>query len=135
MPRNKVHCRAAVVLETMWGNPGWAPGWFHINQQNYTGRRLHWLLGHEDFWVTNACPQQVANATQHGRPDPAWLAHNLQRRAYDLLLVCGRVAQATYAHCGYVPPCRVVYIAHPAARTWTRAQLDECQQLIQRGVH
>ena len=120
-----IHARALVVLETMWGDAGRAPGLFKINPHNHSGKRLYKLLGHADFWVTNACPWQVGSATQHGKPDPAWLARNLQRMSYDLLLVCGRVAQKTFDQCEYVPPCKVLKMLHPAARTWTKAKLQE----------
>ncbi|MCK9568811.1 hypothetical protein M0R72_07720 [Candidatus Pacearchaeota archaeon] len=130
-----IHIRCVAVLETMWGTEGKAPGMFRINPQNHTGRRLYWLLGHDNLWVTNACPQQVANARQHGKPDSEWLSYNLQRCSYGLLLVCGKVAQATFAQCDYKPSCRILGMPHPAARTWTKAMLLEWQQRIQSGVH
>lgn len=133
--RGTIHVRCLVVLETMWGRAGKAPGLFHINPQNHSGRRLYWLLSHSDFFVTNACRNQVNNAREHDKPDPVWLATNLQRCKYDLLLVCGKVAQATYARCGYVPNCRVLQIPHPAARTWTKATLEETRRLIEEGAH
>ena len=127
-----IHCKAAAILETMWGDPGKAPGWFRISPYNFTGRRLYWLLGHHDLWVTNACREQVANARQHGTPDPEWLASNLKRLRFDLLLVCGRVAQRTFNACGYRPPkCRIIEMPHPAARIWTKADLERWRQLIQ----
>ena len=125
------HCKAAAILETMWGTPGKAPGWFRINPQNHTGRRLYWLLGHKDLWCTNVCQQQVANAQQHGKPDPSWLERNLKRLDMELLLVCGRIAQQTFAVCRYRPQCRIVEIPHPAARTWTKQSLLEYQRIIQ----
>lgn len=130
------HAKCLVILETMWGGSGHAPGLFHINPKNHTGRRLYWLLGHNDLWVTNACREYVDNARQHGTPDPKWLAKNLQRMTYDLLLICGNVAQRTYRKCGYVPECTVMEIPHPAWRGWTRDRLDITRELInesQRG--
>jgi hypothetical protein len=131
-----IHTRCLAVLETMWGGNGHAPGLFRINPNNFTGRRLYWLLGHEDLWVTNACRELVANARLHGEPDPAWLAKNLQRLTYDLLLVCGKVAQTTYGECGYMPDCRVLEMPHPASRSdWSRLNLEAWQKLIQSGAH
>ena len=132
----KVSTRCVAVLDTMWGGDGHAPGLFRINPNNFTGRRLYRLLGHKDLWVTNACRELVENAKGHGKPDPKWLAKNLQRMTYDLLLVCGRVAQRTYADCGYVPDCRVLKMPHPASRSdWSRENLDKWQKLIQEGDH
>lgn len=128
------HSRAVAVLETMWGDSGKAPGLFRINPFNHTGRRLYWLLGHNDLWVTNACKEQVDHAGLHGRPDPEWLARNLQRIKCDLLLVCGKIAQRTFANCGYRPDCRIIEMPHPAARVWTRAALDWWRDYIQYEV-
>lgn len=126
-----MHTKALVVLETMWGGNGKAPGLFRINPYNYSGKRLYSLLGHSDFWVTNACRELVSHANAHGKPDPEWLAQNLQRLTYDLLLLCGKVAQQTYDRCGYVPPCRIERMPHPAARTWTKAELERWRTLLQ----
>lgn len=130
-----IHTRCLAVLETMWGEDGDAPGLFRINPQNFTGRRLYWLLGHEDLWVTNACREQVANARLHGRPDPEWLAQNLKRLSYNLLLVCGRVAQRTFLECGYSPRSRIIEMPHPAARVWTHGSLDQWKRIIRAGKH
>jgi len=133
----KIHARCLAVLETMWGacaDNQSAPGIFRINPHNHTGRRLYWLLGHRDLWVTNACTEYVRNARQHGTPCPDTLSKNLQRLTYDLLLVCGKVAQDTYRNCGYVPNCRVLEIPHPAWRGWTQAKLLETRELIQNEV-
>ena len=119
-----IHTKSLVVLETMWGGSGNAPGLFHINPHNHSGKRLIYLIGHEDFWVTNACREYVKRAKQHGSPDPKWLAENLQRLTYDLLLVCGKVAQHTYRMCEFNPDCKVVEIPHPAARNWTKSRLE-----------
>lgn len=119
----------------MWGECGKSPGWFRINPKNHTGRRLYWFLGHDDLWVTNACREQVAKATLHGTPDPEWLASNLKRLTYDLLLLCGNISQETYLKCGYRPECRIVAIPHPAARMQTKELLEEYQEIIRLGVH
>jgi hypothetical protein len=130
--------RACAILETMWGSPveRRAPRWFQINRDNHTGRRLYWLLGHEDLLVTNACPQYVATAKHHGKPDPAWLAENLQRIECGLLLVCGSVAYNTFIACGAVPTWRrVMHIKHPAWRGWTKEALSQLQQQIRADIH
>jgi hypothetical protein len=114
----------------MWGECGNAPGMFRINHRNHSGHRLYQLIRHVDFWVTNACREQVDSPNKHGRPDPAWLRWNLERLDYDLLLVCGRVARETYERCGFIPRCEVMKIKHPAARDWTKAEIRETQVRI-----
>lgn len=126
-----MHVRVVAVLEVMWGNPRpLAPGFFRINPYNFSGRRLYWLLGHQDLLVTNACRELVSSARGRGTPDPDRLAKNLRRLTYDLLLLCGKVAQQTWSVCGYVPDCKIVQMPHPAARTWTRQQLDEWKERL-----
>lgn len=127
-----------VILDTMWGTGGRAPRWFHINPQNHSGRRLYALTGarYGELYVTNACPQQTTHATRHGRPDAGWLAVSLRLIPGNAhrapLLVCGAVAQRAYerilARTGHVGP--VYYMKHPAARTWTRKELDRVRQEI-----
>ena len=126
-----IHTKCLAILETMWGGSGNAPGLFRINPDNHTGRRLYFFLGHHDLWVTNACKELVGNARIHGTPDPEWLAKNLQRITYDLLLVCGSVAHKTFEECGYVPDCRIEYIPHPAWRGWTKVGLELTRRKLQ----
>lgn len=130
-----IKTRCLVVLETIWGGDGQAPGLFRINPDNHSGKRLIYLLGHRDFWVTNACKEYVANAQQHGKPDSRWLATNLNRLEYDLLLVCGRVAQKTYNRVRSKPHCRTIIAPHPAARTWTKESLILWRDRIQSNLH
>jgi hypothetical protein len=130
------HVRCLAVLETMWGTPGNADELFPINPGNFTGKRLYWLLGHNELLCTNACREQVSGPSEHGTPDPSWLNANLQKLSYDLLLVCGKVAQATYDRCAYTPACRIIRIPHPAARgCWNKHYLAATQKLIQSGPH
>lgn len=126
--------RAVAILEVMWdwrartsaaGYQERAPRWFDINPHNFTGRRLHrWLEHFDDFKVTNACPQLVSSAKGRGTPDSAWLSENLiALQPFDLLLVCGRVAQETYKRADAVG-ARIIELPHPAARCWNRQGLD-----------
>ncbi|MFA5376299.1 MAG: hypothetical protein WC455_11195 [Dehalococcoidia bacterium] len=128
------HARCVAVLDTFWGYEGKAPGMFRINPDNHSGRRLYWLLGHEDLWCTNACKEAVGNARGHGAPNPEWLSGNLQRVTCDLLLVCGTVAKQTLIRCAHQPPCRRLYIPHPAARV-KKVDWDMWRDIIQRGAH
>lgn len=131
-----------VVLETMWGTHGSAPRWFPINPDNHSGKRLYRMTGMEDWhvWVTNACPQQTGHATQHGKPSPRWLHESLIRLPRHIspwtpLLVCGKVAQATYDEVcenGYEHLGKVLRLRHPAARTWTTEQMQAVRRTITR---
>lgn len=134
---------AVVVLEVMWdwnamttdaGYAEEAPRWFSINPDNFSGRRLHYLMDGRSFLVTNACRELVTSAKGRGKADPAWLAENLEAMSkwgYKLLLVCGGVAWETYQKCGYRPPgCRILKMKHPAARDWTTEHLKRYQRWI-----
>ncbi len=129
-----IHTKCLAILDTMWGGSDQAPGLFRINPNNYTGKRLYWFLGHDDLWVTNACGEYMANAKQHGTPNPERLAKNLRRITYDLLLVCGSVAKKTYLKCGYTPKCEILMIPHPARRGWTKSKLEWTKNLIQKKL-
>lgn len=113
-----------------------APRYFRINPRNHSGRRLYSLIGPgARLLVTESCRELVSAANRHGTPDPEWLRENLQLLddpPFDLLLVCGKVAQATFTRCDYTPrQAPVMEIPHPAARTWTRQQIDEIAARIQ----
>ena len=130
-----IHTKVAVVLETMWGDHvRRAPRWFRINQYNHSGKRLYKLVDSTDLLVTNACKYMVTSPNDHGKPDPVWLAENLQRVHCDLLLVCGKVAQETFDKCRYTPLCKVLKMPHPAWRGWTKALLKEWQHLIKESL-
>ena len=127
--------RVVVVLAVQWGYPGdTVARWFHINPYNHSGRRLIRLIGHGAFKVTNACPDIVYRADQQGTPDEAWLRHNLKSLRPAVVLVCGRVAQATFER-GMVPAgTKVFKLPHPAARTWTKQMIEQWSRRIQRAV-
>lgn len=128
------------VLDTMWGNVDRqiSPRYFRINPLNRSGKRLLWLLGGEyKLLITNACKELVSNPNKHGKPDPVWLEENLiQLRAkgkIDLLLICGNTAKRTFLQVADNVGAwdmeslaeHVLYIPHPASRTWTRKALDD----------
>jgi hypothetical protein len=95
--------KIVAVLESMWdwrqmtSGAGYAeaPRSFRINPKNYSGKRLYRIVGADaDLHVTNACRELVGSASEHGKPDPAWLRENLDLLApFDVLLVCGKVAR------------------------------------------
>jgi len=125
------------VLETMWGSVnGRAPRAFHINPHNYSGRRLYKFVGSgARLLVTNACRELVNSARRHGKPDSQWLAANLRRlEPIRVLLVCGKVAQKAFKDSGHPTNARVFYLAHPAARNWTKAKLRETERRVQQAL-
>lgn len=139
----RVRPRVVAILETMWGDEaGEAARFFRISHQNFSGRRLYKLIGSAaSLLVTNACRELVTSARHHGTPNPAWLAENLRyldaaHHRIQILLVCGKVAQATYKTCGYLADkAAVIEMPHPAARAvWTTTYLDEIAQRIARQV-
>lgn len=141
--------KAVAILDVMWdwgsmtsssGYTEIAPTYYRINPNNHTGSRLYWFLGGrgkvvDDLLVTNACKELVCSAKERGTPDKKWLRENLAELwPFDLLLVCGKVAQATYEQKSALHPCRIIEMPHPAARTWNTASLVKCQQFIQSGT-
>lgn len=140
--------KVVAILEVMWdwrsmtssaGYEERAPGYYRINPDNFTGSRLYDWLGtegqyYDDLLVTNACPQLVCSPTQRGTPDKTWLRDNIKELLpFELLLVCGRVAQRTYEQ-GWIPrDIRIIELPHPAARVWTRESLAFAKRLIQEG--
>lgn len=136
------------VLETMWGDRnGRAPRYFKINPHNLSGKRLYRFVGQQNasrLYVTNACPQLVNAAHKHGKPDPVWLLDNLKRLKPAVILLCGKVAQRTFEQANGlraiaswddgVGKVLVMYMMHPAARTWTKAKLLETERQVQRSL-
>lgn len=146
------------VLETMWdwesqttgaGYTKTAPDFFSISPNNFSGKRLYYLTGldsSERLWCTNVCPELVSHPSQHGTPNVEWLTRNLERwlasKIYTkegtdkVVLVCGEVAQTTMNHYRYSGggikdiPAQVLYLPHPANRTWSRATLDAVRDAI-----
>jgi hypothetical protein len=130
--------KVVAVLESMWdwrqmtSRAGYreAPRSFRINPQNYSGKRLYRIVGDADLHVTNACRELQWSADQHGTPDPVWLKENLGLLApFDVLLVCGKVAQATYDRCGFEFD-EAIRMPHPAARMWTKAMIAEMAERV-----
>ena len=138
--------RAVALLEVMWdwrsmtsraGYKETAPRWFRISPRNFTGRRLYSWLGHEgeyfdELLATDACKELVSGPNERGTPDREWTANNLRDiPEYTLLIVCGRIAQATYDRRQI--GCRIIEVPHPAARMWTREALDLVRDQVQKG--
>lgn len=144
--------RVVAILETMWDWRGMtsgagyseAPRFFRINAENYSGKRLYKLIGPDaKLLVTNACRELVTGPQHHGKGDPVWLEENLRTldglgpmpegatpANIDVLLVCGKVAQATYLAQTY--QCRwakVLFMPHPAARSYWTKQVIEAMAL------
>lgn len=112
-----------------------APRYFRINPQNYSGRRLYRLVGSNHLIVTNACRELVSGPEKHGKPDSVWLQENLRIidkfGPIDVLLICGKVAQRTYAQCRFIAPLEIE-MPHPAARAvWTKERIEALSIKIQ----
>ena len=116
-----------VILEVAWG--AGAP-WFRINPRNFTGSRLYTLFGTIPFVVTNACPQIVSAPNRRGTPDPGKLRIVLKKLAPRFVLVCGAIAQRTFTADMVSTDCVLMYERHPAARTWTKAELIATRDAI-----
>jgi uracil-DNA glycosylase len=128
--------RIVVVLAVQWGYPGdTVARWFHPNPYNHSGGRLIRLIGHGAFKMTNACSDIVYRATQQGTPDPAWLRRNLRALRPDVVLVCGKVAQATFERGMVGKAAKVFKLPHPAARTWSKRMIEQWAKRIQKEVH
>jgi hypothetical protein len=134
--------KVLAVLDTMWGTQAGrpVPRIFKISRTNHSGRRLYSLISTLDnasLWVTNSCPIMVSSASEHGTPDPKFLNESLvyiqDKLCPEIILVCGKIAQATFEQAEYrrrMTPT-VIEIPHPAARkTWTSAYIAEVQSLI-----
>lgn len=137
--------KAVSILEVMYdwrsmtssfGYAERAPEHYRINSENFTGKRLYYLLGNEyDLTVTNACPELVTGPTERGTPDKEWLRTNLAELwPFDLLLVCGRVALSTYEQRSAPHPCRIIEMPHPAARIWTREAMEKARRHVIEGT-
>jgi hypothetical protein len=140
--------KAVAILEVMWdwgaktssaGYTEQAPSYFRINPRNLTGGRLYKWLGKQgqyfdDLLVTNACPELVSSAKGRGKPDHNWLQTNLDELwPFDLLLVCGNVAQHTYLKLSNRPACRTLFVPHPAYRMWSTKNLKIVERFVQLG--
>lgn len=128
--------KVIALLDSMWNWRGMtanAPRHFRIDPDNHSGRRLYKLIGTGcDLLVTNSCRELMPSANHHGKPDPAWVRENLELlQPFDLLLVCGKVAQATYKASGYIT-LGVIIMPHPAARMWTKQMIAEYSEKIER---
>lgn len=130
--------KVVALLESMWGWGGYnapgeeAPRFFHINRDNFSGRRLYKLVGDNDLLVTNCCSIVQRSANHHGEPDLQWTRDNLRMAGkFDLLMVCGKVAKATFEQVREEnPPYQILYMDHPAARRWTQAKLIQTMEEI-----
>lgn len=163
--------QALAILEVMWdwrgrttraGYRATAPIYYKINPQNHSGKRLYWLLGIDPLkpaiqlnhlLVTNACPNLVSSPKERGTPDTEWLRQNIvtiehelagEDKQLDLILVCGKVAQKTFAD--IVPKfnifewckekrTRLVFMPHPAARCWNKKALERTRKIINESSH
>lgn len=130
--------KIVAILDTMWNWQACRAGRqeadrsFRISPDNHSGKRLYRIVGVDaDLHVTNACRELGTHANHHGTPDPHWLFENLEMlEPFDVLLVCGKVAQAAYERSGYGFH-RTIEMMHPASRTWTQALIAATAAQVQ----
>lgn len=135
------------LLESMWGWRGYnqageeSPRYYRINPNNFSGRRLYRIVGKEhSLLVTNSCRMVQCSANHHGTPDPAWVLENLKflrSEGMSLLLVCGKVAQATFESAMTTSERTLfphIYMDHPAARRWSNETLDAMTQRVKEAL-
>lgn len=145
------------ILETMWdwdaqtssaGYTKTAPDFFRISPNNFSGGRLYYLTGldpEEGLWCTSVCPELVSHPSQHGTPSVERLTRNMGRwlcgggKGDKVLLVYGAVAQETFNRYRLerqkqLPQMQVIYLPHPANRTWTKEALSCARETIARQV-
>jgi len=140
--------KVVALLDVMWdwrmktsmANPNYlaeAPRCFRINPENKSGKMLYKLIGHSDLLVTNTCPQLVKSARDKGKPETDWTRENLLLLyPFELLLVCGRIAQSTYDQIRNLNlEYRTIYMPHPAARTWSKRDIQFASKIIRQGTH
>lgn len=129
-----------VVLQNMWGWGGYgssrAPLVFRINPDNFSGRRLYNMLGDRSFYVTNSSSGCARTAPERLKPDPDFLRKAVALRPWKLYVVCGVQATETFKLVDRQAPelelarAQVVFMRHPAARTWTRGQLEAARRYL-----
>lgn len=120
-----------VILEVAWGYGG---RWFRINPHNFSGRRLYQIFGAHRFLVTNACPDVVGDASGRGSPSPEHLRGVLGVLRPRFVLVCGAVADRTFAPDMVDAECTVMRAAHPAARSWTKLALEQLRTDVHAAI-
>jgi hypothetical protein len=78
----------------------------------------------------------VPSASHRGTRDAVRLERNLRGVSSDLLLICGKVAQATYEETDWDPPAstKAYYMKHPASRNWTNEEIEETAAQLQKDL-
>jgi hypothetical protein len=113
-----------------------APLWWHPGDSSVSSRNLRKMLPPGfSLLCINSCPYIVEGANAHGRPEPMYVAELLRRLVpYDVLLVCGAIAKATFRASPYKGYAPVLFIHHPAWRAWSASLISEVQQAIASSV-
>lgn len=129
--------RVLAILQNMWDDRPWvhtAPLKFRINPHNYSGKRLYKFVGEgADLWVTNASRQVSRQARVAKTKLDLVSLERVLAEDWDLVLVCGRVAQGAVRKLETPITERgfpVIEIDHPAARRWSKEKIREVQKRI-----
>lgn len=105
----------------------WVPSDTSVSSRNL--RRL--VPRDATILCINSCPYIVATADDHGKPEPLYVASLLRRlHPWDVLLVAGTIAKRTYRLSPYKGDRPVLFIKHPAWRSWSLAEFRRVREAI-----
>jgi len=124
------------ILQNMWDPARTeAPNVFRINPRNHTGKKLYFICGQHELWVTNSSSKCAPCAKVRLPPDLLFLRRAILRRDWDCYLVCGNQARDSVHRLlakdmevlkqMKIKP--VVFMPHPAARMITNRLLHSLQ--------
>lgn len=113
-----------------------APLWWQPIDSSVSSRNLRKMVPEESSLLCiNACPYIVESANHHGVPEPLYVAGLLRRlEPFDLLLVCGSIAKATFKRSPYKGSHPILFIHHPAWRAWSADGFSAVRQAIVSSV-
>jgi hypothetical protein len=103
-----------------------APLWWQPIDSSVSSRNLRKMVPDpDDLLCINSSPYIVQSANHHGNPEPLYVASLLRRlEPFDLLLVCGSIAKATFKRSPYKGSHPIIFIPHPAWRAWSAADFS-----------
>lgn len=118
------------ILQNMWGDHRFAPITFRISYTNHSGRRLYrFMPDHARLLVTNAASVCTPTAKGKAPTDLIHLASAINQQPWDLILICGKQAQAACMAIA-LPPCPTIELPHPAWRWWNERLIEETRLIV-----
>jgi hypothetical protein len=125
--------RILVVLQNPYAkgslSQGWNPSrWRKEFESSRSGQRLRDAFPYYcDLFYTNANPKLGDSPDSKLEADPKHLKRSVRRTNPDLIITCGKVAEAAILNIWDGP---LIAIPHPAHRLLTNRLLDECKECI-----